>query len=94
MLTNLTTSTFDDAIKTGSVLVLWGAEWHAPSQALANRLQKMALKVKMFGVDIDHEFDLTTRFSIRGIPTLMVFTDGQLVARDAMFTPAIQALIC
>ena len=93
MLTNLTANTFTDTTKTGTVLVVWLASWHAPSLALGNRVQKLISKSKIFGVDVDQETELAMQFSVRGIPTLMLFQDGQLIARETTLTPELQGQI-
>ena len=94
MLQGLTIKNFDTAVATGATLIIWGAEWHAPSNALTNRLVKMTLKATLYKVDVDLDPDLAIRFSMRGIPTLTVFVDGQLMARETEFNDNIKALVC
>ena len=93
MLTNLTDNIFDNAIKTGLVLIVWLTEWHAPSLALGNRVSKIATKAKVFGIDVDQEIELAMRFSVRGVPTLMLFQDGQLITRETSLTADLEKQI-
>ena len=93
MLTNLTLKIFNEAIKSGSALVVWGTDWSAPSHALENRLRKLPLTVKLYGVNVDQELDLVVRYGIRGIPTLTLFKNGQLIAQETTLTPILQEQI-
>ena len=66
------------------VLVDYWAEWCGPCKMIAPILDEVAkdygarLQIAKMNVDENHE--VPAKFGIRGIPTLMLFKDGQLAA--------------
>jgi thioredoxin 1 len=66
------------------VLVDFWAEWCGPCKAIAPTLDELASvydgKLKIAKIDIDQNRAVPAKFGIRGIPTLMVFKNGQLAA--------------
>lgn len=66
------------------VLVDFWAEWCGPCRMLTPVLEQlsgeMAGKVKIMKMDIDDNPDTPSRLGVRGIPTMILFKNGQQVA--------------
>jgi thioredoxin 1 len=66
------------------VLVDFWAEWCGPCKMIAPILDEVAGayqgKLQVAKVNVDENSEVPAKFGIRGIPTLMVFKDGQLAA--------------
>lgn len=65
------------------VLVDFWAEWCGPCKSLAPKLEEIAgemgNKVKIVKLDIDSNREITEKFGVRGIPTMILFKGGQQV---------------
>ena len=84
------THTTDDAFETDvlqadlPVLVDYWAEWCGPCKMIAPILDEIsgeyADKLKVCKMDIDSNQQTPPKYGIRGIPTLMLFKNGELAA--------------
>ena len=67
------------------VLVDFSAEWCPPCKMLAPVVERLALeyqgKLDVFGVDTDKNPELSQRFNISGVPTMIFFRDGQEIKK-------------
>ena len=66
------------------VLVDYWAEWCGPCKMIAPMLDEIATayegKLQVAKLNVDDNRGIPAKFGIRGIPTLMLFKDGQLAA--------------
>ncbi len=66
------------------VLVDYWAEWCGPCKMIAPILDEVSAtyagKLQVTKMNVDENRDIPAKFGIRGIPTLMLFKDGQLAA--------------
>lgn len=78
----LTDENFDPEIASGVVLVKFSADWCGPCKAVAPIIhdleERFEGKVKFASVDIDST-SIAQKFSIRGVPTVLIFSNGQVV---------------
>ena len=65
------------------VLVDFWAEWCGPCKMIAPILEEVAKdfqgRVKVVKVDVDQNPESPAKYSVRGIPTLLLFKDGEVV---------------
>ena len=86
LIKHTTDATFEaDVLKASTpVLVDYWAEWCGPCKMIAPILDEVATsyngKLQIAKMNVDENREIPAKFGIRGIPTLMLFKDGQLAA--------------
>jgi thioredoxin 1 len=85
LIKNVTDTSFETDVlqSTLPVLVDYWAEWCGPCKMIAPILDEVATtyqgKLQIAKMNVDENRDIPGKFGIRGIPTLMVFKNGQLM---------------
>lgn len=87
----ITKETFQDTVTKDGVVVLdFWAEWCGPCKRFAPIFDKVSdqhTDVTFGKVDTEAQQELAGALEIQSIPTLMVFRDGVLLAREAGMLP-------
>ncbi len=86
LIKNVTDATFEAEVLQSAqpVLVDYWAEWCGPCKMIAPILDDVSAvyegKLQIAKMNVDENRDIPGKFGIRGIPTLMLFKNGELAA--------------
>lgn len=92
-LPSVTDETFTEEVLNtkGAVLLDFGAEWCHPCKQLDPIVEELAEewqgKVKVLVLDIDENVQTTMKMGVMGVPTLILFIDGEPVERLTGYVP-------
>ena len=85
-ITHVTDDSFESDVLTSDVPVLvdYWAEWCGPCKVIAPILEEIATeyrdKMRVCKIDIEENEETPPKYGIHGIPTLMLFKDGNVEA--------------
>lgn len=89
----VTDATFDSEVRQSDlpVVVDFWAEWCGPCRQIGPALEELAKeydgKVKIVKVNVDENPQLPSLLGVRGIPSLFLFKDGQVVSNKVGAAP-------
>jgi thioredoxin 1 len=94
---NLTDLTFEEETKLGISIIDFWAPWCSPCRTIAPLIDELEKKYKEEGIkvlksNVDECPELSTKFSIRSIPTIVVLRDGKEIARQTGTGPVAQKI--
>jgi thioredoxin 1 len=90
---NVTDATFDKDVlgAAGPIVVDFWAEWCGPCRMISPALEElageMAGKVTIAKLNVDQNPDITIRYGVRSIPTLIMFKNGEPTAMQVGAVP-------
>jgi thioredoxin 1 len=73
------TAAFDEAVKTGDVIVGFSAPWCGYCRRLRPIMEKISNEVDIpfYGINVDEDKELAERYKVETIPDIFFFHDGK-----------------
>ena len=89
---NITNENFDEILKNNPVVMVdFGATWCGPCKQLAPVVDEIAKeydgRVAVGKADVEECTDITARFRIRNVPTVLFFKNGELKDKSVGAVP-------
>jgi thioredoxin 1 len=84
MITELDENNFEDKVSKGSVIIDFYADWCAPCHVMKPVFEKASnefKKVIFYKVNVDKSQSISSQFSIRSLPTILLLKNGEEVNR-------------
>lgn len=67
------------------VLIIFYAEWFTPSRDFLNKIQEIIhqdlVPIICIPLDVDLCVEITEKYKIRSVPTILLFQDGEILLR-------------
>lgn len=87
MALEITDATIDDVLNSGKPVVIdFWAEWCGPCRMVGPIVDELSTeyegKVVIGKVDVDNNDEITSKFGIRNIPTILFFKNGEIVDKQ------------
>ena len=87
MALEITDATFEELLNSGKPVVIdFWAEWCGPCRMVGPIVEELATeyaeKVVIGKVDVDNNDEITAKFGIRNIPTILFFKNGEIVDKQ------------
>lgn len=86
----MTSQELQNQLESGKVLVDFYADWCGPCKIMEPVVRKVSEKhdLDLLKVDVDDSRELAEEYSIRSIPTVILFDDGEEIGRAVGTYPA------
>ena len=87
MVVEINTESFDKEVigNSGITVVDFFADWCGPCKALSPIIEEvedeLSSKVKFAKINTDNNLDMAKKYQVSGLPTLMIFKNGEAVER-------------
>ncbi len=82
----LSNENFEELINKGACLVDFYADWCGPCKMMAPVLEELKDKIQIIKVNTDKHQQLSMKYGIMSIPTLILFKDGKEHAKKIGLT--------
>ncbi len=91
MVLEVNDANFDSSIQKGKCLVDFWAPWCGPCRMLSPVIDELAEEmkdeIKVLKCNVDENQATPSKFNIMGVPTLIVFKNGKMVAQRSGMAP-------
>ena len=78
---DLNSQEFDNAVSTGVTVVDFWAPWCGPCKMMEPAVKELSEEmadVNFYKLNVDQNQDISIRFKVMSIPTILIFKDGDL----------------
>lgn len=64
-------------------LVVFKASWCGPCKSMAMIMKDMSFDFPVSTIDIDEDMEAAKEFAVRGVPTVLLMEDNQVIKRSS-----------